>query len=362
MLGFKKTYTLPFKFDIPNYTQEYIEKKSLLERWFKYYKRYLYVNLKRQKFLEIENILPEHKDILWINISAPSLGDSLMDLSSRTMLIGRNVDLFTDKRNSELYKDDFLFSKVFTEMKEINGCKYDLVILDSYSTKCIDIKVKIANSIPFVGMFGYFNGSEVHRVLFSFHQMNNLLGYVKAEDEINKIARASISISGSDQKLIQKTRLPSSFIAIVIGGEWNYRAYNKWDCVIEKLISIDNDINIILIGSDNAKDSAKIIFDKFSKRNVINYVAKFTFMQTAEIINQAKMLFCCDGGLMHPANALKTPIIGLFARHGPDILLTESICAFSLFDKKDVNNISVEDIIQKYNETSNFFDNHPLDG
>ena len=362
MLGFKKTYTLPFKFDIPNYTQEYIEKKSLLERWFKYYKRYLYVNLKRQKFLEIENILPEHKDILWINISAPSLGDSLMDLSSRTMLIGRKVDLFTDKRNSELYKDDFLFSKVFTEMKEINGCKYDLVILDSYSTKCIDIKVKIANSIPFVGMFGYFNGSEVHRVLFSFHQMNNLLGYVKAEDEINKIARASISISGSDQKLIQKTRLPSSFIAIVIGGEWNYRAYNKWDCVIEKLISIDNDINIILIGSDNAKDSAKIIFDKFSKRNVINYVAKFTFMQTAEIINQAKMLFCCDGGLMHPANALKTPIIGLFARHGPDILLTESICAFSLFDKKDVNNISVEDIIQKYNETSNFFDNHPLDG
>ena len=147
----------------------------------------------------------------------------------------------------------------------------------------------------------------------------------------------------------------------MIGGEWNYRTYNKWDCVIEKLISIDNHINIVLIGSDNAKDSATNIFDKFSKHNVINYVAKFTFKQTAEIINQAKMLFCCDGGLMHPANALKTPIIGLFARHEPHMLLTESISAFSLFDKRDVNNILVEDILQKYNEASNFVDNHPLD-
>jgi len=362
MSRFNETYVLPFKFDIPNYTKEYIEKKSPFGRWLKFYKRYLYIILNRQKSLEIDNILPEHKDILWINISAPSLGDSLMDLSSRTMLIGRKVDLFTDKRNSELYKDDFLFSKVFTEIKQVNECSYDLVILDSYSTRSINMKAKIANSTPFVGMFGYYNGSEVHRVLFSFHQMNNLLGYVKAEDEINKIARASLSISNGDEKLIQKTRLPSSFIAFAIGGKWDYRVYNNWDCVIEKLISIDNQINIVLVGSDNAKDIAKAIFEKFSKRNIINCVAKFTFKQTAEIINQAEMLFCCDGGLMHPANALKTPIIGLFARHEPHMLLTESICAFSLFDKRDVNNILVEDIVLKYNEASNFVDNHPLDG
>ena len=58
---------------------------------------------------------------------------------------------------------------------------------------------------------------------------------------------------------------------------------------------------------------------------------------------------------MHPANALKTPIIGLFARHEPHMLLTESISAFSLFDKRDVNNILVEDILLKYKEESNVF-------
>ena len=358
MLGFKKTYILPFKFDIPNYTKEFLQKKTFVKPWFKFIKRNTYINLRGQNSLEIYNILPNHKEILWINISAPSLGDSLTDLSSRTMLNGRKVDLFTDKKNSDLYKDDFLFSKVFDDIKQLDECKYDLVIIDSYSTRSIDIKIKIAHSTPFVGMFGYYNGPEVNRVLFSFHQMNNLLGYVKNENEINKIARASISISTADQKLIQKTELPSSFIAIVIGGEWNHRTYNKWDSVIEKLISKENNINIILIGSYNAKDSAKKIFDKFYHHNVINCVAKFTFKQTAEIINQAKILFCCDGGLMHSANAVKTPIISLFARLDADMQLTESICAFPLFDKRDVNNILVKDIIEKYNEASNVIDNH----
>ena len=358
MLGFNKTYTLPFKFDIPNYAKEFLEKKTFIKLWIKFIKRYLYIQLRGQNSLEINNILPEHKEILWINISAPSLGDSLMDLSSRTMLVDRKVDLFTDKKNSDLYKDDFLFSKVFTDIKQVGKCRYDLVVLDSYSTRSIDIKVKIARLTTFVGMFGYYNGPEVNRVLFSYHQMNNLLGYIKNENELNKIARTSMSISSADQKLIQKIELPSTFIAIVIGGEWHYRTYNKWDCVIEKLISKDNNINIILVGSANAKDSAKVIFDKFSNHNIINCVAKFTFKQTAEIINQAKILLCCDGGLMHSANAVKTPIISLFARLEAHMQLTEPICAFPLFDKRDVNNISVDDIIQKYNDAYNTVKNH----
>ena len=366
MLGNKKTYTLPFKFDIPNYANNYGPSKEFLEKtfikpWIRFIKRYLYIHLRGQNSLEIYNILPEHNNILWINISAPSLGDSLMDLSSRTMLIGRKVDLFTDNKNSGLYKDDFLFSTVFTDINQVVERKYDLVVLDSYSTRSIDIKVKIARLTPFVGMFGYYNGPEVNRVLFSFHQMNNLLGYVKTENELNKIARTSISISSDDQELIQRTKFPSSFIAIVIGGEWNHRIYNKWDCVIEKLISKDSNLNIILIGSDNAKDNAKVIFEKFANYNIFNCVAKFTFKQTTEIINQAEILFCCDGGLMHSANAVKTPIIPLFARQEAHMQLTESICAFPLFDKRDVNNILVEDILQKYNEASNFVDNHPLD-
>ncbi len=82
MLGFEKTYTLPFKFDIPNYTKEFLEKKTFIKPWIKFIKRFIYIHLRSQNSLEIYNILPEHKEILWINISAPSLGVCLIDFGA----------------------------------------------------------------------------------------------------------------------------------------------------------------------------------------------------------------------------------------------------------------------------------------
>ena len=58
MSRFNETYTLPFKFDIPNYTEEFLKKKSAIKILFKFFKRYLYINLKSQKLLEIYSILP----------------------------------------------------------------------------------------------------------------------------------------------------------------------------------------------------------------------------------------------------------------------------------------------------------------
>ena len=102
MLSFRKTYTLPFKFEIPNYTEEFLRQRRLVKVWIKFIKRYIFIILKKQKSLEIFNISAEHQNILWINISAPSLGDSLMDLSSRVLLKDRKVALFTTNKNSEL--------------------------------------------------------------------------------------------------------------------------------------------------------------------------------------------------------------------------------------------------------------------
>ena len=361
MSGYKKTYTLPFKFDIPNYSQDFLEETSAFKRWLKYIKRYYYILLRRQNKNEVFNILPEHNHILWINISAPSLGDSLMDLSSRILLNDRKVDLYTDRKNANLYKDDSVFSSVFTQKKEVDKHSYDLVIIDSYSSRSIAIKANIAPLTPFIGMFGYFNGPEVNRVLFSFHQMNKLLGYIKNESEVNRIVKSSISVSSSDKKTVDNLKLPFNYIAIALGGEWDYRTYKMWSKVIEKIIRKDNELNIVLLGSSNAEDIAKEIVGKFSHYNIFDCVDKFTFNQTAQIIKGAQILLCCDGGLMHSANAVNTPIVALFARLSPEIQLTESIRAFSIYDKNDVNNISVNDVMSKYKEAANYVDIRPQD-
>tara|TARA_B100000795_G_scaffold129265_1_gene96344 strand:- start:3677 stop:4795 length:1119 start_codon:yes stop_codon:yes gene_type:complete len=350
---FKKAYTLPFRVEIPNSNDEIISKKSSSSSRIKFIKRYLYLMFKHQTSLEIDNILPEHQNILWINISAPSLGDSLMDLSSRIMLSDRKIDLFTDKKNVKIFKNDSFFSSVFDEDCQMYHKQYDLVIIDSYSTRSIRVKAKIASLVSYVPMFGYFNGPEVNRVLYSFHQMNSLLGYKKSDNEINRIAKPSISISKQDQKFIKGLELPQNFIAIVVGGEWSFRSFNRWDLLIDILIRLDSNIKIVLIGSDNGIDSANLIVDQFPNDRVLDYVAKFTFKQTTEIMNQAKYIVCCDGGLMHAANSIGAISVALLSKLNSDMQLTSANKCFSLYDDSNVNNISIDIIVNTCMEASN---------
>jgi len=362
MLDFKKTYSLPFKYEIPHYIEHFLKQKTLFSRWIKYFKRYFFIALNGQRKLELFSILPKHKDILWINISAPSFGDSLMDLSSRVLLEGRNLDLFTTKNITDIYSNDKRFNNVYSNEEMVSRNKYDLVIIDSYSSRSIKAKNKIAPLANFVGMYGYFNGPEVNRVLFSFHQMNNLLHYFKSEKEINFSARASISIGKVDQDIINQINLPINYIAIVLGGEWEYRTYNNWDKVIKNILEKNNNLNIVLLGSENASLISKKLFAQFSSSNILNYVAKYSFNQTVQIISLSDILLCCDGGLMHAANSLNKVVIPLFARLTPEMQLTDCVNAFPLFDDFDVNNISIEDVIEKYYEATNSVDNHPQDG
>ena len=149
MFAFNRTYKLPFKYAIPTYTKQYLKNKNIYQRFIKFFKRYIFIVIKGQKNLETFSILPRHHKILWINFSASSLGDSLMDLSSRVMLIDKNVDLFTNKKNKHIYQDDEIFNNVFSQINEIQNIKYNIVILDSYSSKIIKAKSLIAPKSPY---------------------------------------------------------------------------------------------------------------------------------------------------------------------------------------------------------------------
>ena len=209
-------------------------------------------------------------------------------------------------------------------------------------------------------MFGYFNGPEVNRILFSFHQMNNLLGNKLHERGINKIAKNLITISKSD-KLIVNDIVTENYIAIALGGEWEYKTYKKWNEIIEQLIIQNQDLAIVLIGSKNATEQSLEILEKFSEYNFLNFVARLTFNQTIEVIRQSKLLLCCDGGLLHGATAVNANTLTLLARLTPEMLLTKNTSAFSLYDDDNVNRILVHDILSKYEEAFSFFDSRPQD-
>jgi len=357
--GYKKTFTLPFKFEIPNFSEIFIQQNSFFSRFSKYLKRYLYICLKKQATLEAHQILPEHKSILWINMSAPSIGDSLMDLSSRVLLNNKKIDLFTNKKNSNLYENDHIFNNVYTQIKDVKKLQYDLVIVDSYSTRSIQVKTSIEPLTPYVGMFGFYNGPEVNRVLFSYHQMNRLLGYKISQEDINLSCKVSVNISNDDKNLIRSLDLPSKYISIAIGGEWGYRTFQKWGEVIKQIFVLNQNANIVLVGSSNGSDDATKLMKTIHVTRLYNCVNHYSYLQTVEIINNSQVLLCCDGGLMHGANAVETPIVSLFARLTPRMQLTDRNHSFSIYDKDDVNNIQVSQIIDEYAKFMSYDGNRP---
>lgn len=346
--SFKRTYVLPFKYDIPHYTQAYLDSTPLLKRLSKFIRRSIFLSLTSQSSLERFAITASDKNILWINMSAPSLGDSLMDLSSRVLLEGKHVDLFTDKKNAHIYKHDAIFENIYTSEDELQSREYDLIIIDSYSTRSLKIKINAFKTTPFVGMYGYYNGPEVNRVLYSFHQMNALLGYPKSEEEINSSAKASMQVSSADEEKVDALSLPSNYTAIVLGGEWDYRTFNQWAEVIENIISLDATTSLVFVGSNNATEVAEELKEKFKDYDIRSCVAQLSFNQTAEVIKRATVLLCCDGGLMHAANGVGTTIVPLFAHLTPQMQLTQAVKAYAMFDKKDVNNIPVSEVVSNY--------------
>ena len=61
---------------------------------------------------------------------------------------------------------------------------------------------------------------------------------------------------------------------------------------------------------------------------------------------------------MHAANAVGAIAVPLLAKLDSDMQLTRANNSFPLFDKINVNNIPVENIVLKCQEASNFADSH----
>ena len=353
IINFKRTLNYDFDAQIPNNIDIYLKQVNLFSRFVKFLKRYLVFFFSNQVNHEITRILPCHKSILWINLSAPSIGDSIMDLSSRIMLKDKLVDLFTSQKNAFLYFNDDYFENVFTDILELKNKKYDLVIIDSYSSKSIFKKIKIGRKVNFVGMWGFYNGPEINRTLYSFHKMNHLLNSPYTNEYILTHARTILNVK-TDDEFLKKENLFSSYIVIAVGGEWSYRKYSHWREVIHGIFKINNDEKIILVGSNNAISDGDELIEIFG-RKIKSYINKLTFLQTSNIIKNSKLLICADGGLMHVGISLGIKTIPLFARFDSRMRLTGANDDYAICDERDVNLIPPESIIKKYLKVKSTF-------
>ena len=282
-------------------------KVSSLKWLFKYLKRRVFCFI----FIEVLGFIPEkknisssHRRILWINWAAPSLGDSLMDLSSRVFLADREVILLTHPKNAALYSNHdrwltAVYSSPLILVAELGPHAFDLVICDSFSPRVLMRKLCVAPLVEFCGIYGYLNGFEVHRTLFSFSRMMELLALERSDYPVRPVISLPdnyINFSGTD-------------VCIAVGGEWAFRTYENWLPVVKWLHH--RKLSVTLIGSSNGAEQALSIKNEIP--SVVSTVGKLTLAEVIGQIASCKIFIGADGGLWHVACAIPVPTIVLFA-------------------------------------------------
>ena len=311
----------------------------------KFWKRWIFANVLINGFgliHRLDQIESRHRRILWINLAAPSIGDSLMDLSARVLLKQRQVDLLTHKKNVELYIGDLWFRRVSDQPSDFKAEPYDLVICDSFSPRVLLHKLLLAPSTPFVGIYGFLNGFEVHRTYFAFARMMELLTLNRISEPMRPTISLSTEMGG---------QLEEVDVCIAIGGEWSFRTYDHWSRVISWLVG--RGYSVSLVGSDNGIKTASEILEMES--SVRTTVGALSLSEVVAEIAKAKFFIGADGGLWHIACAIPIPTVVLFAdcqifdEKGNRVMReTKDMICETLYDDVHVSNIPASQVIEAF--------------
>ena len=318
--------------------------RTFLRVLFKTAKRKLLMRALGQSSLLREHIDASARNILWINLSAGSIGDSIMDLSGRVLLAtpGRRIDLLTHARNADLYRHDPVFEQTFTDTAQAAARHrqhpYDMVIIDSFGTQGLRAKAAIAPDLPFVGMWGFVNGYEIHRTIFSFRRIAALIGAslphsAQSAQSVHAVHTSHPmrpTLGASAWSLPEDVQTPpAGSIALVMGGEWAFRTYAHWPQVA---LALARRHPLVLVGSGNGVQAAEAVMqalnptlngahaDPMAGPNAsglpgpcLNLVGKLSLTQTAAVLSHCRAVVCADGGLWHIACALGLPSVAIFA-------------------------------------------------
>jgi hypothetical protein len=263
------------------------------------------MKLRGQRALLLDYIPSDAQRILWINITAPSLGDALMDTSGRVLLRERQVALMTDPKNAELFDTDPVFVQLLRAdsdgVQKASTSKFDLIILDSFSPSSLKLKIRAAKTTPFVGLYGFLNAYEVHRIFYSFRRLEHLRS-------LPPVAVPHVSI-GTPNSQTHPGQNPAR-VAIAVGGEWPFRTYLNWSPVVSALLQMGH--SIVLLGSENGRDTADALTRDFGD-SISNLVGKTTLNSAKAALMDCDLFIGADGGLWHVASACSLPSVALHA-------------------------------------------------
>jgi heptosyltransferase-2 len=323
---------------------DYQARNSLSKRIWLRAKRDLVMLFTLQLPLVRKCIPPDAKRILYVYLGTPNLGDSIMDLSPRTLWAepGLRVDMYTNEVIASLYKNDPSFNQVIVDSKEL-ASNYDFIVLQSYSWRCLKFKWRNYLLKPFTSLHGHYYGCEFNRLDFSEAAWRSVMRLPATE--VSEKCPVIFNLSVDHLRSKHATRAKTQ-IALAVGGVVDWRTYTKWSEVIEKVTQQQPEVEWVLIGSENGMTDAKVIEKKLDAK-ITNLVCQLPLNDVFRKLQDVSLLVASDGGLMNVGRAASVPIVALFAREiHPRMRFSEWDSAYVIHAPNAVSDISPSDIAE----------------
>ncbi len=324
---------------------DFVQRKSGAKLFFHRLKRALYLRVTGQHKRLAPKIPQATRRILWVYLGMPQLGDSIMDLSARTLFAGSQfkVDLYSTENIASLYRDDPFFSATYSDAAVLDFGQYDFVVLESMSWQCMKFKARHLPRQKFLALQGYYYGPEFNRLEFGYNAVSHFLGSSPvAPSAIRPVFHLKLDHTA--------TRRDKNTIALVLGGVVEYRTYAHWEEFVALVLKAEPRTEIVLIGSANGRELADTLLHRFAQSERIHdEVGKQAIPEVFARIRDAALLVCADGGLMHLGRAGETPILALLAGPiHPLLRFSTSEHATALHAPRSVSEIAPQQVLDEY--------------
>ncbi len=161
--------------------------------------------------------------------------------------------------------------------------------------------------------------------------------------KINDISKPKLYPSNSDKEKI-KEFIQDDFICIAPTSVWFTKQFpsHKWIDFIEKLIAnktnkLPQNFRICLLGAPSDKENCQKIIDEIElninklnqnsfdfkvKDKVINLAGKLSLMQSAALMENAKLVLANDSAPLHLASSVDAPVCAIFCSTVPSFGFT----------------------------------------
>jgi lipopolysaccharide heptosyltransferase II len=242
------------------------------------------------------------------------------------------IDFLLRKGNESLFKEHpFLnevmvfdkkkdkLSNLWKLMWKVRGKKYDLIV-NAHRFGSSGIVTAFSGAKERVGfdknpMSAFFTRKVVHEIGTGKHEVRRNLDLIEHYAD-NGSSRPKLYPTEGDRKLISYFKNVGKYICIAPSSVWFTKQWppEKW---AELIRIIPKQYRIYLLGGPDDIKLGEEIIKRAGRENVANLAGQLSFLQSAALMESAKMNYVNDSAPMHFASAMNAPVTAIYCSTVP---------------------------------------------